>query len=173
MGKKKDWMALIELLRSKRMSLPYERSYRIVTRNWQPFEAARILAGHADETVPLLKRELERTDDDKMICYTLGLCGSDEAVATLKERTVRETDISGLRALIYSLSLAGDRAEAAVNELAESAEGDLKFFIEQYKQGQLKGRNEDIRFPDIPAGIELPIDLQEGTRKDETLGFGR
>jgi tetratricopeptide (TPR) repeat protein len=161
MGANRDWRGLIELLRSDNVSLPHERTS--VTRPWKPFEAARILAENHQQTVPLLRRQLDGTAHDKMIFYTLGSSASGAAVAILKEAACRETDSYRLRDVIYSLSLADAPGEAAINELAKSATGRLKATIEQYRNGNLGPRHQDTDFPDIPSGLILPRNLGHAT----------
>jgi tetratricopeptide (TPR) repeat protein len=168
MGNNSDWPGLIELLLNDRVFLPYEASYQIVRSRWEPLEAARILAAHPDKTVPLLDNYLNEELFHKMICYALGLCATDAAVAILAERARLETGRLRLFALIYGLSLAGSEGEAAIEDLAHSATDILRLTIEQYRTGRLPDKYDHIPFPDAPQGVKLPTNLSESARSNDS-----
>jgi len=152
-----DWHALIGLLKIKgTVAGPDEAHAR--RGNWEAVEAARLLAKHSKATVPLLIARLERADrqDVKWVYYALGRCGTEEAVEALKANALKETNCWWTNAVIYALSLAGERGDIALRELAKVAEENLKGSIQRYREGRIGDRDADITFPEPKNIPSLP-----------------
>lgn len=162
MEKAKDWSGLVALLKIKgTLAGPDDADAR--RENWEATEAAGILARHADESVPLLIARLEKTDqqDVKWLYYALGRCGTEQAVAALKAHAVNETNCWWTDAVVYALSLAGEKGQAALTELEEKAGGNLKGSITRYRQGKIGDRDENVQFPALRRVPSLPATLEE------------
>ena len=112
----------------------------------------------ADSAVPLsfARGEVPDRDDMKWLYYALGMCGTKEAVATLKLYALRETNSWWTSAVVYALSLAGKRGEAALTTLEDKADGNLKISITHYRQGRIPYHDQEIRFPQLRKVSSLP-----------------
>ncbi|MHC4983446.1 MAG: HEAT repeat domain-containing protein, partial [Planctomycetota bacterium] len=126
--------------------------------NWEALQAARLLARHSAQAVPLLEKRLTAGDanDRKWVHYALGLCATPRAVVLLKQAARDETNSWRVQTIIYSLTLAGPRGQAALDELSKDPHRNLKAYVDRAKAGKLGEHDKDIRFPDIPAGLKLP-----------------
>jgi tetratricopeptide (TPR) repeat protein len=166
--RKKDWDGLIGLLKIKGTNAGPEQHY-VRQGNWEAVEAARLLAKHPDETVPLLTARLAaaKAEDRKWLYYALGRCGTDDAVATLKDRALRDDNVQSALTLVYSLSLAGEKGEAAIAELEKQATRWLQIALLHYRQGRIGDRDKDVAFPEarrLPTSIEemkLPPSVEQ------------
>jgi tetratricopeptide (TPR) repeat protein len=123
-------------------------------------EAARLLARNPSETLPLLLPNVSRRG---YYAYALGLTGAPEALAALKDEARKEKNFSQAFTLVDDLLAAGPEGEAALDDLYPSAQGNLKFLIDRYRQGTLNdlgqkssGGYEEFPFPPIPERIRLP-----------------
>ena len=160
MEERRDLTGLIELVKSNGdISDPEEYEARL--RHWDAVEAANLLAKHPEESVELLNVSLKDDNNEKMIYYALGLCGTKEAVSILKSEAVKQKNIHWTIPVVYALSLAGDDGRKTLEELSKTAEGNLKFAIQQYKEDKLGDTEKEIKFPEIPKNIKLPGKLAE------------
>ena len=162
MESKEDWDGLISLLRLKGSGAgPANAHSRLVY--WELVEASRLLAKHSKETVPLIIArfaESER-DDVKWLYYALGCCGSEEALQTLKTYALRETNGNWTSAVVYSISIAGEKGEVTLKELEKLADGNLQYSIQRYRKGKLGDQEEDVHFPKLNDIPTLPRTLEE------------
>lgn len=150
LGHKRDWPALIDLLR-KWSSGGGDGREDVV---------ARILARYSEETMPLLKQELGTTWIRRELIYKVfGYAGTPDAVAILKSIAEKEHGMSLAQSLIHALSLAGEPGEKAITELDQIAKDNLKRAIDQYRSGELQESYEPVRFPPIRAKLSLPKEL--------------
>ena len=146
LGKNRAWPTLIQLLLSWSLGGGDGREDVVV----------RILARHPEETVPLLKQEVAQPGAHPKLIYTaLGLAGTPEAVATLKSIAEKQENSFLALSLVQALSLAGKPGEEALAELEKKAENELKKAIEHYKRGGLRQPNATIKFPALPAKLNL------------------
>jgi len=141
-------------------------------RTWEATEAARLLSRHADKTVPPIVAQLPEADraDVKWHYYALGLCGTDEAITALKTHALTETNGNWTDAVVYAISITGDKAAAALEELDTKARGQLKGSIARYRQGRLGDQEKDIDFPELSNVPVLPKsvdDLKAAEQPDE------
>ena len=163
MEQQEHWPALLSFLKAKRALVgPHVADDRYY-RNWEAVQAAKLLARHSRHTVPLLIAKLETADADdaRWLYYALGLCGTCAAVQTLKASVLKETDLESTNAAVYALSLAGTQGEAALDELADLADGHLKTSITLYREGKIGDRDQDIQFPEISRAPPLPRTLED------------
>jgi tetratricopeptide (TPR) repeat protein len=162
MGTAKDWGGLVGLVKIKGTVAGPDEAYAR-RGNWEATEAARMLSTHAEETVPLLIARLEHADrqDVKWLYYALGRCGTEQAVAALKSNAVKETNCWWTNAVVYALSLAGEKGDAVLTDLEEKAEGNLKGSITRYRQGKIGDRDEDVQFPALRGVPRLPAAPEE------------
>ena len=162
MEAKRDWDNLISLLKIRGTGAGPDEAYAR-RGNWQAIEAARLLASHADETVPLLIARLAKPDRQnvKWLYYALGRCGTKEAVAALEAHALRERNCWRTNAVVYALSLAGEKGEVALTQLEKQVGGNLQGSIIRYRQGKIGDQDEDIRFPELRHVPALPKALKE------------
>ena len=157
MAQNSDWEGLISLLKAKgTVAGPHEAYAR--RGNWEATQAAAILAQHTDQTVPLVVARLTRADaqDAKWLYYALGRCGTDEAIAALKKYALKETNSNWTDAVVYAVSLAGAKGDAALDGLAGQASGQLKGSITRYRRGFLGDQEKGIDFPELGNVPDLP-----------------
>jgi tetratricopeptide (TPR) repeat protein len=159
--KAKKWDQLIGCLRiAGTLGGPEEEWAR--GGNFQAVEAAKLLAKHPDETVPLIiKRFPKASADDKWFYFALGLSGSPDAVAFLKEHASHQENSWYCNTLVYCLSLAGENGKDALAELSNTATGNLKGAIHLLDIGYLGKDDKRMTFPPIPAKLKLPNDPTE------------
>ena len=122
---------------------------------------AKMLARYPQETLPLLRGELNDMSGYRQLVYqTIGLMGTPEAVATLKELAETEDGIWSAMSLVHALSLAGELGRTALNDLDKRATGSLKIAIDHLKSGRLQELYRDgMTFPSISAKPVLPRDV--------------
>jgi len=161
METERDWGSLISFLKIKGTVAGPEEE-RVRRENWEAVEAAGLLARHADETAPLLLARFDKVgrEDWIWLYYALGRCGTREAVAAIKKATHGWTS-SVTNTLLYSLALAGENGEAALAELEEEDEGNLKVFLERLREGKIGEEDRDIRFPQLHNVSGLPRTVEE------------
>ena len=143
----RDWPAIIQRLRKSSGSGGGYQDLLV-----------RMLARYPEETVPLLKKDLESAEMEPEVVYkALGLAGTTDAVAILKSIAEKDESMRVFH-LVHALSLAGEPGEKALAELDKVAKSHLRVAINQYKSGELQERHEheQIRYPPIPANLKLP-----------------
>ncbi len=158
---RRKWASHISQLRVRgTVTGPYEADAR--KGNWMAVEAARLLAGHAEETVPLIVAKMKTADrqDVKWLWYALGVCGTPQAIQELKASALKESNIWWTKSVVYALSLAGQQGEAALNDLEKMAKGHLKRCIQDYRKGRLEEGGKGVAFPPLPRRPCLPRTLQ-------------
>ena len=168
MEKRRDWDGLIALLKIKgTLAGPDEETARMG--NWEATEAACLLARHPDEAVPLLIARIPKADrqDVKWLYYALGRCGTEEAVASLTAYARQESNVWWVNAVVYALSLTGEKGEAALGKLEkeETRNSHMKRAIARHRLGRLGGR--DVVFPQISPTDPFPRTLDEMRRAVE------
>jgi tetratricopeptide (TPR) repeat protein len=123
-------------------------------------EVVRMISRYPKETVPLLKKELGRLSVPPDLMYeALGLAGTSDAVATLKNKAKKEENIWSAMSLVHALSVAGKPGQKALKELDKIATHNLRIAIDKYKSGELQEQYEKVRFPPIPSKLALPRDI--------------
>jgi tetratricopeptide (TPR) repeat protein len=160
----RDWLSLVALLRIRHSTSGPEEARERLT-NYEAVEAARLLSRHPAEVVPLLEQRVaelkaptnQRAADAKWVFYALGLCGTPEAVAILQRHTTAESNLWELRTLIYSLSIAGEAGQTALQELAQNPRrGNFQSVMRSLAAGELGSDSQEIVFPPLPPGTKLP-----------------
>jgi len=153
-----EWAKLVAQLRARRTVAGPQEQYA-QRENWEAVEAARILARHPDQAVPLLIEALPKTQgaDQKWLYYALGLCGTQKAVEVLKAAALKKENYASA---VYALGLAGEAGANALQALEARATKNLKIAIQRWKQGQLGQTEEPMPFPAIPKDISLPRKLR-------------
>ncbi len=155
-----QWESLIDRLRSKTTQLGPETS------DWTEMrESARFLSTVPSETVPLLINRLKTSDDDvsaRWICFTLGLCGSPEALSALKTKLLTKGDPSFTFSLICSISQSVE-GKAVIVELQKSPSPELKAVLDAYERNvdtRLKDK-ETIAYPALSKDASVPTTWTE------------
>jgi hypothetical protein len=154
--KERDWPALLAVVEPPAVGRQWERP------DHEPREAARLLARHPRETLPLL---LPNVSKRPYYPYALGLTGRAEAVAVLQEEVRKEKNYWQLLSLIDALLAAGPAGAAALEALYPVAQGNenLKLLIERCRQGTLHvdpvqedASHRVFPFPPAPKRARLP-----------------
>ncbi|MDW8344941.1 MAG: hypothetical protein RMM51_10690 [Verrucomicrobiae bacterium] len=158
-GAERQWEKLISLLKSGGPPMDHYGA-DVRESHWEAVEAARALAKAPAETTPLLVAILKEPGRGFWPHYALGLCGTEEAVAVLVAEARASDNWDHVAAVVYSLSLAGERGRRALEELAVGARANLALAIRRLQEGQLDGtRGSETQFPPIPEGLRLPKQL--------------
>jgi hypothetical protein len=162
MGERADLGNLVELVATKSDRLADPTEYSTRQKNRDLVEAAKQLSQYPNQAVPMLEDALKEDKiNRKMVYYALGLCGTQEAVLILKSQALKEKNSNWTRPVVYALSLAGKEGEAALDNLEESAQGNLKIAIKQYQRGILGEADKEIVYPKLPEKVKLPERLSE------------
>lgn len=160
LGRRKDINRLMQFI-IKEGADAYPEQYHSRLSHWKAIEAAKALAQYPDEAVIVLKSKMKGNLENKVIYYTLALCGTAEAIEILKSEAIKQKNINWITPLVYALSLTGDIGKTTLGELAKTADGNLKIALRLYKEGELGDVDKEIRFPEIPKKIKLPARLAE------------
>jgi len=132
-------------------------------RNGRRNAAAEILARHPQKVLPLIKNDLNNpTDRTRIFLYyeVLGLTGTNESIAILKELAAKELNWWHVAELVKALGAAGDKGERALKELEPNAKDNLKLAIERNKTGELDAESvNEIKFPTRAVNGRLPTNL--------------
>jgi len=136
-SEKREWSFLIAALQDKKaMAGPETPGIR--HDNLEACEAARLLAKHPEETVPLLAqkaRDLHSKPEDilnlQWVWYALGQCGTPEAVALLKQYSSNPGGGRWVYSLAYAMQIAGPAGQSALDELvkANNFEAGMKYLL--------------------------------------------
>jgi tetratricopeptide (TPR) repeat protein len=134
---------------------------------WEAAEAARLLAQQPDMAVPLLKARLlePRDNSTKWVFWTLGLCGTNEALEALRALV---PDPYLERDIVCAIAAGGENGQRALEEL-EKASVAVQY-IASYREGTLV--QPDIEFPPVPKDAKVPerlAELDDFTRYRESL----
>lgn len=162
------WDKLIALLRNENTTIgPHEHDRR----EWRARRAAGLLAAAADETAPLLiaampeaAKRLGRNDgpDVRWIYYTLGRCGTDEALAALERRlSPPPNSWSRVVSLVYGVAQTGEPGDKLLRRLAERYPDsrELRDVIGRHVSGTLERKSKPAPpFPALPkrGTVTLP-----------------
>lgn len=150
MGKSQDWPALFKLL----------RNWSAGGGNGKQEVVVKMIARYPEETVPLLKQELTKSEVPPALMYqALGLASTPDSVATLRSIAEKEENIWSALSLVHALSLAGTPGQKALEDLDKKATNNLRIAIDKYKSGELQERYEAIKFPPIPSKLILPKEI--------------
>jgi len=119
-------------------------------------EAARRLARHPKQTVPLLSRLLLAGGRDLgPVAYALGLCGTPDAVASLKEALDRGLFPGSKDALFHALDLTGDPGRSILKSYM-AGDGALdQWTIERYYRKSRSLQFEGFPCPPIPKDFKI------------------
>jgi tetratricopeptide (TPR) repeat protein len=121
----------------------------------QAVEAARVLARHPRESLPLLRQRLAdpRGLDLAWIYYTLGLMRTPEAISLLRQGYGR--DYGPARAtIVYALSIA---SPAVLRQLKRT--GDDTTYIDAVLARLERQQDFVAAVPAVPRGVKLPVEL--------------
>lgn len=157
-----DWDSLVSLLRGEHTTSGPEKQHAR-TVEYEAMEAAKRLARHPDQAVPRIKARLNtsRPQDRPWFFYALGLCGTPEAVAVLKQLALDDQNKAWAFPLAYALKVAGEGGLKAIKDLSPMATGNLKSALQVERPRDLRASENEITLPKIPAALKLPRQLKE------------
>jgi tetratricopeptide (TPR) repeat protein len=123
-------------------------------RHWERLEVAELLARHPPR-VARLKDNAAFGWDRGVLYYTLGLTGTKEAAAALRDQVLIDP-VQGYRTevLTYALGLAGEPGREVLDELAKAYPAVATYRAKKYPRHWFL--DEGLEFPPLPKECVLP-----------------
>ncbi len=127
---------------------------KVRRQHWERWEVAALLARNPAEATRLKDRASFRYDRG-VLFYTLGLVGTKEAAAALRDQVLIDP-VQGYRTevLTYALSLAGEPGREVLDELAKAYPAVATYRAKKYPRHWFL--DEGLEFPPLPTATVLP-----------------